>query len=144
MDFLLSPDVQKALPDSMFVFPVREGTPLPATWARFAVQPKHPLLGLRFFIDLRRDQLHPIVSHPFIRSSLPGGELPGRFGILRIAFWSEEAGLLPELLLLRSNLGRHIEPVSLCPIGISTDPGADDRRRGFCEAFQAFSLVILD
>jgi len=40
--FMLSPTVQKALPDSMFVFPVREGTPLPADWARFAVQPKHP------------------------------------------------------------------------------------------------------
>jgi thiamine transport system substrate-binding protein len=42
VDFLLSPAVQKALPDSMFVFPVRQGTPLPAAWARFAVQPKHP------------------------------------------------------------------------------------------------------
>jgi len=42
VDFLLSPAVQKALPDSMFVFPVRQGTPLPADWARFAVQPKHP------------------------------------------------------------------------------------------------------
>src|SRR4051794_30095847 len=40
--FMLSPTVHKALPDSMFVFPVREGTPLPADWARFAVQPKHP------------------------------------------------------------------------------------------------------
>jgi len=42
VDFLLSPTVQKALPDSMFVFPVRQGTPLPASWARFAVQPQHP------------------------------------------------------------------------------------------------------
>ncbi len=42
VDILLSPTVQKALPDSMFVFPVRQGTPLPAAWARFAVQPTHP------------------------------------------------------------------------------------------------------
>ena len=42
VDFLLSPTVQKALPDSMFVFPVRQGTPLPTVWARFAVQPRHP------------------------------------------------------------------------------------------------------
>jgi thiamine transport system substrate-binding protein len=42
VDFLLSPDVQKALPESMYVFPVRAGTPLPPTWAKFAVQPTHP------------------------------------------------------------------------------------------------------
>jgi len=42
VDFLLSPEVQRALPDSMYVFPVREGTPLPTTWARYAVQPRHP------------------------------------------------------------------------------------------------------
>jgi thiamine transport system substrate-binding protein len=42
VDFLLTPTVQQALPDSMFVFPVRQGTPLPTAWARFAVQPQHP------------------------------------------------------------------------------------------------------
>jgi thiamine transport system substrate-binding protein len=42
VDFLLSPDVQRALPESMYVFPVRSGTPLPPAWSRFAVQPKHP------------------------------------------------------------------------------------------------------
>jgi thiamine transport system substrate-binding protein len=41
VNFMLSPAVQKALPDSMYVFPVRTGTPLPKAWARFAVQPKH-------------------------------------------------------------------------------------------------------
>ena len=41
-DWLLSPEVQKALPDAMYVFPVRQGTPLPQTWAKFAVQPDHP------------------------------------------------------------------------------------------------------
>ena len=34
VDFLLSPAVQQALPDSMYVFPVRSGTPLPAAWAQ--------------------------------------------------------------------------------------------------------------
>ncbi|MFZ2014761.1 MAG: thiamine ABC transporter substrate-binding protein [Nocardioides sp.] len=42
VDFLLSPQVQRALPDAMYVFPVRQGTPLPAAWAKFAVQPQHP------------------------------------------------------------------------------------------------------
>jgi thiamine transport system substrate-binding protein len=42
VDFLLSPGVQRALPESMYVFPVRSGTPLPSTWAKFAVQPTHP------------------------------------------------------------------------------------------------------
>ncbi|MEP9384673.1 thiamine ABC transporter substrate-binding protein [Nocardioides cheoyonin] len=39
VDFLLSSAVQKALPTSMYVFPVVKGTPLPKEWARFAVQP---------------------------------------------------------------------------------------------------------
>jgi thiamine transport system substrate-binding protein len=42
VDFMLSRDVQRALPESMYVFPVRSHTPLPPTWAKFAVQPKHP------------------------------------------------------------------------------------------------------
>ena len=43
VDFLLSPQVQKALPDSMYVFPVDAGVELPAAWARFAKQPTAPL-----------------------------------------------------------------------------------------------------
>ncbi|MDT4997266.1 MAG: thiamine transport system substrate-binding protein, partial [Pseudonocardiales bacterium] len=42
VDFMLSPDVQRALPESMYVFPVRSRTPLPRAWAKFAVQPQHP------------------------------------------------------------------------------------------------------
>ncbi len=42
VEFLLSPEVQKALPDSMYVFPVRQGTPLPPNWTTFAIQPQHP------------------------------------------------------------------------------------------------------
>jgi thiamine transport system substrate-binding protein len=42
VDFMLSPEVQRALPAAMYVFPDRAGTPLPTQWARFAVQPTHP------------------------------------------------------------------------------------------------------
>lgn len=42
IDFLLSPEVQAALPESMYVFPVDEKAKLPAAWARFAVQPTDP------------------------------------------------------------------------------------------------------
>jgi thiamine transport system substrate-binding protein len=39
VDFLLSPEVQAALPDSMYVFPVDADVELPAEWAEFAQQP---------------------------------------------------------------------------------------------------------
>jgi thiamine transport system substrate-binding protein len=39
LDFLLSPEVQAALPESMYVFPVRSDVDLPAEWAEHAVQP---------------------------------------------------------------------------------------------------------
>ncbi len=42
VDFLLTPRVQAALPESMYVFPVASGTRLPAEWASFAQQPSHP------------------------------------------------------------------------------------------------------
>ena len=42
VDFLLGEDVQQALPTSMYVFPVRDHTPLPSEWARFAQQPTQP------------------------------------------------------------------------------------------------------
>ncbi|MBZ5734835.1 thiamine ABC transporter substrate-binding protein [Nocardioides sp. TRM66260-LWL] len=40
--WLQSPEVQAALPESMYVFPVAEGTALPKDWARFAKQPASP------------------------------------------------------------------------------------------------------
>ena len=43
VDFLLSPDVQAALPESMYVFPVDASVELPAEWAQFAKQPTDPL-----------------------------------------------------------------------------------------------------
>ncbi|HEY0948967.1 thiamine ABC transporter substrate-binding protein [Nocardioides sp.] len=42
VDFLLSPEVQAALPESMYVFPVDSSVKLPAEWARFAEQPSDP------------------------------------------------------------------------------------------------------
>lgn len=41
IDFLLSPEVQAALPDSMYVFPVDSSVELPAEWAKFAQRPEH-------------------------------------------------------------------------------------------------------
>jgi thiamine transport system substrate-binding protein len=42
LDFLLTAEVQAALPESMYVFPVRDDVELPADWARFAQQPRSP------------------------------------------------------------------------------------------------------
>jgi thiamine transport system substrate-binding protein len=42
VDWLLSPEVQSALPESMYVFPVDNDTTLPAEWASYAVQPDDP------------------------------------------------------------------------------------------------------
>lgn len=40
--WLQSPQVQAALPESMYVFPVADGVELPADWARFAERPTDP------------------------------------------------------------------------------------------------------
>jgi thiamine transport system substrate-binding protein len=42
VDFLLTPEVQAALPDSMYVFPVDSSVQLPAAWASYAKQPTDP------------------------------------------------------------------------------------------------------
>ncbi|NBC94802.1 MAG: thiamine ABC transporter substrate-binding protein [Deinococcus-Thermus bacterium] len=39
VDFLLSPEVQEAVPTSMFVYPARQGVTLPEAFDRFAVRP---------------------------------------------------------------------------------------------------------
>ena len=44
VEFLLSEDVQAALPESMYVFPVREGIALPPDWEAFAEQPTDPVV----------------------------------------------------------------------------------------------------
>lgn len=43
VEFLVGPEVQAALPESMYVFPVADGTELPKEWAEYAVQPTEPL-----------------------------------------------------------------------------------------------------
>ena len=55
VDFMLGKRFQAALPDAMYVFPVRQGTPLPAAWARFAVQPRHPYAVSPAEISAHRD-----------------------------------------------------------------------------------------
>ncbi|WP_408897845.1 thiamine ABC transporter substrate binding subunit [Nocardioides sp. R1-1] len=40
IDWLISPEVQAALPESMYVFPVDAGVDLPADWSRFAERPE--------------------------------------------------------------------------------------------------------
>ena len=42
VEFLVSPEVQAALPTSMYVFPVADGVDLPKEWATFAKQPTEP------------------------------------------------------------------------------------------------------
>lgn len=42
VDWLLSDEVQSALPESMYVFPVMPGATVPDDWARFAEQPSDP------------------------------------------------------------------------------------------------------
>ena len=43
VDFLVSPAVQEALPESMYVFPVSDDATLPPDWARFAERPTDPI-----------------------------------------------------------------------------------------------------
>ncbi|WP_322920946.1 thiamine ABC transporter substrate-binding protein [Nocardioides renjunii] len=42
VDWMLSDEVQSALPESMYVFPVMPGATVPDDWARFAPQPTEP------------------------------------------------------------------------------------------------------
>ena len=42
VEFLLGADVQAALPESMYVFPVRDGIALPPDWEAYAEQPSDP------------------------------------------------------------------------------------------------------
>jgi thiamine transport system substrate-binding protein len=43
IDFLLSERFQADVPGSMFVLPVRDGTPLPGAFTKYAVSPARPL-----------------------------------------------------------------------------------------------------
>lgn len=56
VDFLLTPEVQAALPDSMYVFPVDSAVPLPKQWASFAQQPTDPYAVDPADISAHRDE----------------------------------------------------------------------------------------
>ncbi|MEI5675942.1 MULTISPECIES: thiamine ABC transporter substrate-binding protein [unclassified Nocardioides] len=56
VDWLLSDEVQAALPDSMYVFPVSAAAELPADWATFAKRPTAPLEVEPAEIDANRDE----------------------------------------------------------------------------------------
>ena len=56
IEWLLSPQVQAALPESMYVFPVRSGVGLPAEWARFAQRPDDPYTVDAEEITARREE----------------------------------------------------------------------------------------
>ena len=43
IDFMLAEQFQAAMPESMFVLPVREGTPLSEAFRKYAVSPPNPL-----------------------------------------------------------------------------------------------------
>ena len=55
IDFLLSDDVQAALPESMYVFPVVDGVELPTEWAEFATRAEDPVAVDPAEIDANRD-----------------------------------------------------------------------------------------
>lgn len=56
IDFMLSPAFQRGVPLSMFVFPVREGVPLPPEFVRWAVVPEQPLQLPAATIGRNRDR----------------------------------------------------------------------------------------
>jgi thiamine transport system substrate-binding protein len=56
IDFMLSPRFQADVPGSMFVYPVREGVPLPEAFVKHALVPAHPLSLPADEIDANRDR----------------------------------------------------------------------------------------
>ena len=56
IDFMLSETFQAAVPDSMFVYPVREGVELPAAFVEHAIVPDAPLELDAEQIDANRDR----------------------------------------------------------------------------------------
>ncbi|GAC56240.1 putative ABC transporter substrate-binding protein [Gordonia hirsuta DSM 44140 = NBRC 16056] len=56
IDWMLSPAVQTALPTSMFVYPVQEGTPLPQDWQRRAPAPQYTVSMSPQYINDNREQ----------------------------------------------------------------------------------------
>jgi thiamine transport system substrate-binding protein len=55
VDFMLSERFQADMPLQMFVFPVRDGTPLPPVFSKFAEVPEQPLSLPAADISAHRD-----------------------------------------------------------------------------------------
>lgn len=55
IDFLLSSDVQEAIPSQLYMFPVVGDTPLPEEWVEFAQLPSDPILVDQVEIGEKRD-----------------------------------------------------------------------------------------
>ena len=56
IDFLLTPEVQAAIPENLYMFPVVPGTPLPEQWEKFAVLPDEPIEVPQSEIGANRDE----------------------------------------------------------------------------------------
>ena len=56
VDWMLTDEVQSALPESMYVFPVMPGATVPEDWAEFAPQPSDPFEVDPAEIDANREQ----------------------------------------------------------------------------------------
>jgi thiamine transport system substrate-binding protein len=56
IDWLLTDEVQSALPESMYVFPVSQSAAIPDDWAKFAIQPTAPLSVSPADIAANREQ----------------------------------------------------------------------------------------
>ena len=67
IDFMLSERFQASLPESMFVLPVGEGTPLPDAFRRYAVSPARPLELTAAEIGRNRDRWIGEWTHVVLR-----------------------------------------------------------------------------
>lgn len=56
IDFLLSPQVQAAIPENLYMYPVIEDTPLPEEWERFAPLAENPIEVSQEEIGANRDR----------------------------------------------------------------------------------------
>nr|WP_226996903.1 thiamine ABC transporter substrate-binding protein [Tessaracoccus aquimaris] len=56
VEFMLSPEVQAAIPENLFMYPVVHDTPLPADWAKFAPLATQPIELTAEQIGEHRDQ----------------------------------------------------------------------------------------
>jgi thiamine transport system substrate-binding protein len=56
VDWLLSTEVQTAIPESMYVYPVDTAVELPASWTEFAPQPDEPATVDPELVSEKRDE----------------------------------------------------------------------------------------